>query len=184
MAFVQIIQKPHEPLWVPLNDQGHLPKAQVKAINSRTTGLIYSPCRTIQIVGDMFVPPINGWPERLHLYKDTALVLETPTTPATDVVQTAVNYVIQVFNAFEGTQMATITATARIVTGRKVGERGLALQPDKLKELGLDIALLEVMKKEGHFHQSKCSMRKGKIANCSYLFLKPPDDLEEDTRNT
>ena len=31
----------------------------------------YSPCRTIQIVGDMFVPPINGWPERLHLYKDT-----------------------------------------------------------------------------------------------------------------
>ena len=41
MAFVQIIQKPHEPLLVPLNDQGHLPKAQVKAIDSRTTGLIY-----------------------------------------------------------------------------------------------------------------------------------------------
>eukprot|EP00731_Ephydatia_muelleri_P003753 Em0001g3753a len=82
-------------------------------------------------------------------------MLETPTKPATDVVQTAVNYVIQVFNAFEGTQMATITATARIVTGRKVGEQCLALRPDKLEELGLDIALLEVMKKEGTALPSK-----------------------------
>ena len=41
MAFVQIIQKPHEPLLVPLNDQGHLPKVHVMTIDSRTTGLIY-----------------------------------------------------------------------------------------------------------------------------------------------
>ena len=42
MAFISIKKAPsHEILEVPLNDEGHLPKAQVTAIDSRATGLTY-----------------------------------------------------------------------------------------------------------------------------------------------